>query len=159
MDPGQAFEAALGWNGDDYATYERDDRACVRAVFRGDTEDDERQMGAALDAWAAGMPGGRAKRIDVKGHPGLDACDPGKDVEIPLAKSSTDLLLLPNTWGYLEAESAAALGAEGSRCFARAILDGIGLDRLADPAQQDALVDEVQDKAPAAFSACGSGDR
>lgn len=159
MDPAQAFEAALGWNGDDYASYERGGTTCVRAVFRGDTEDDEREMSAALDAWAAGLPGGKAKRVDVKGHPGLDSCDPGEDVQIPLAKSSTDLLLLPNTWGYLEAETARALGPEGSRCFAQKILEGIGFDRLVDPAQQDALIEEVQAKASAASSACGSADR
>jgi hypothetical protein len=159
MDPAQAFEAALGWNGDAYASYERGGTTCVRAVFRGDTEDDERQMAAALDAWAAGLPGGKAKSIEVRGHPALDSCDPGADVQIPLAKSSTDLLLLPNTWGYLEAETAKALGPEGSRCFARKILDGIGFDRLVDPAQQDTLVEEVQAKAPEASSVCGSADR
>ena len=159
IDANTAFEAALGWGGDAYGTYTKGGRSCVRAVFRGDTETDETEMGEVIDAWAAAMPGGKAKRIDVDGHPGLDACDPGTAVDIPLAESSGDLLVLPNTWGYLEAETARGLGPEGSRCFARALLADIPYARLIDPAQQDALSAELETRAARSYSECESVDR
>jgi hypothetical protein len=159
LDPGVAFEAALGWAGDEYAVFERDDATCIRAVFRGDEEADEEQMGAALDQWAAAMPGGLARRIDVEGRPGLDACDPGPDVDLQVTGRSTDLLVLPNVWGYLVAEAVAQLGPEGSRCFADRILAVIPYDRLTDPDPGEALSEDVARAGSSAAVECASGDR
>jgi hypothetical protein len=159
LDPRVAFDAALGWGGDEYAVYERDDVTCIRAVFRGDTEDDEAQMGAALDEWAAALPGGQARRIDVDGRPGLDACDPGEDVDLQVTGRSLDLLILPNVWGYLEAEAVAQLGPEGARCFARRILDVVPYERLSDPDVDEELSEDIAQAGASAALECGSGDR
>jgi hypothetical protein len=160
IDPNVAFTAALGWGGDHYAVFERGGVTCTRAVFRGDTEQDEREMQAAIDTWLAALPGGKAKRIDVKGHPGFDACDPGPDVDMKVTGRSTDLLVLPNVWGYLVAEAAPDpdLGPSGARCFAAKVLDGLSYTELNDPSNEDALTAEVGRRATQAYLECGSGE-
>jgi hypothetical protein len=155
IDPVQAFEAALGWDGDAMGRVRDGDRTCVRAVYRGDTAEDEQQMAAAIDAWVAALPAGQARAIVRGDHPGFEACDPGPDVDLHVRDSSTDLLVLPNTWGYLQAEAARLLDADGLRCFARAMLQGVTVDALNDPAQQEQLRDQVQALAPTALQACG----
>ena len=159
LDPALALGAALGWGGDAYAVYERDDTTCIRAVFRGDTEDDEAEMGDALDAWAAAMPGGMARRIDVEGRPGLDACDPGPDVDLQVTGRSMDLLLLPNVRGYLVAEAVAQLGPEASRCFADRVLAVVPYDRLSDPELDEGLAEDVARASASAAVECVSGER
>lgn len=158
IDPNVAFTATIGWGGDHYAVFERDGATCTRAVFRGDTERDEDEMQAAIDDWIAALPGGKAKRIDIKGHPGFDTCDPGPDVDMQVTGRSTDLLVLPNVWGYLEAEAAPDLGPDGSRCFAAKVLDGISYTDLNDPAKEAALTEQVGQRAATAYVACGSGE-
>jgi hypothetical protein len=158
IDPSVAFAAALGWGGDHEALVERDGTTCTRAVFRGDTKADETEMGKALDLWLAALPGGKAHRITVEGHPGIDACDPGTDVDMKVTGRSTDVLVLPNVWGYLVAEAAPQLGPQGARCFARHILDGLTYQQLNDPAGQDALTKDVAHRAVGAYAACGSGE-
>jgi hypothetical protein len=154
IDPLQAFEAALGWNGDGLGRVREGGRACVRAVYRGDTEEDERQMADAIAAWAAALPAGQARAIERGGHPGFQACDPGPDVDLHVRDISRQLLVLPNTWGYLEAEASQVLDPAGDRCFARRVLEGITVDQLADPTQAAALTDRVQARASAAITAC-----
>ena len=55
----QALTAALGWGGDSYVAFDRDDVSCVRLDYAGDTPRDLDQMRAALRAWVAQGPGGR----------------------------------------------------------------------------------------------------
>jgi hypothetical protein len=157
IDPNVAFNAALGWGGDREALFDRNGTTCTRAVFRGDTNDDEKEMGAALDLWLAALPGGKARRITVKGHPGIEACDPGTNVDMKVTGRSTDVLVLPNVWGYLVADAAPHLGPEGARCYARQILAGFTYQQLNDPKGQDAISKEVAKRAVGAYRACGSG--
>ena len=156
IDPSVAFNATLGWAGDHYALFQRDGTTCVRAVFRGDTAKDEAEMGTALDLWVAALPGGKAKRIDVRGHPGFEACDPGPGVDMKVTGRSSDVLALPNAWGYLIAEAVPQLGPAGGRCFAAQILQGLSYKQLNDPVQQDALTKVVAERAVSAYGACGS---
>ena len=77
IDPTVAFNATLGWAGDHYALFQRDGATCTRAVFRGDTAKDEAGCAPPSTNGCAALPGGKATRIEVKGHPGFEACDPG----------------------------------------------------------------------------------
>jgi len=133
IDPKVAFEAALGWNGDAFAAFEKSGLTCVRAGFVGDGDDDEAQMSDALDAWADSMPGSRAKVIDVDGHPGLESCDPGEDEDMELTGRSETSLYLPSLWGYLVADAASALGPDDSRCYAQTVIDGLSYEEIIDP--------------------------
>ena len=94
-----AFEAALGWNGDAFAAYEQDGEVCVQAAFVGDTDEDEEEMAAALDAWAAAMVGDEAEVTEVDGHPGIKACDPGESIDLELTGRSRDVAVPPEPLG------------------------------------------------------------
>ena len=133
IDPKVAFTAALGWGGDAYATFERDNRTCMRAAFVGDTNRDEREMTAALDAWAKAMPGKLARAIDVGGHPGLEACDPGEATDMALSGRSDNALHLPSLWGYLVADAARAGDADVARCYALGVINGLTYEEIVDP--------------------------
>lgn len=159
IDSQLAFRAALGWGGDQYVQFERDDRTCVRAVFRGDTEEDEAEMATALEAWAAAMPGGLAKATSVKGRPTLDSCDVGPDVDLGVREISSQLLALPATFAYLESDVAPAVGVEASRCYARVLLEGVSVEQLTDDAQVEAVQRKVESNGIAARQRCGSGER
>jgi hypothetical protein len=154
MDPSVAFEAALGWDGDGMGRIDRDGRTCVRAVFRGDSEEDEEQMADAIAAWAAALPAHQGRAIQRGGRPGLEACDPGPDVDQQVPPRSRQLLTLPNTWGFLQAEVARVLPPSGIRCFARTVLTGITIDRLNDPTQLEPLRAQIRDRAQGALSRC-----
>lgn len=160
IDPALAFEAVLGWGGDRAVRYEEDGDTCVRVVFEGDTERDEAEMADAIEAWANAMPGDRAERVSADGRPGLQSCDPGPDADLQIRGISFDLLSLPATWAYLEAAATArGVGPDGSRCFARAVLEGTTYVELADPAAEEAIGRRLTDRFAAAYSRCGSGDR
>ena len=133
IDPKVAFEAALGWDGDHFAAYEQDEEVCVQAVFDGATADDEDEMAAALDAWRDAMPGDRAELVRVGGHPGIDTCDPGEDVDLELTGRSETSLYLPNLWGHLVADASTALDADGCRCYARTVIDELTYEQITDP--------------------------
>lgn len=154
IDPKVAFEATLGWGGDALAFYERDDQVCVRAGFIGDSARDEDEMAAALEAWAAAMPGGHAEASSIDGHPGLDACDPGEDVDLQLTNRSEDALALPSIWGFLVADAASVLDVEDTRCYARAVLDGLSFEQMTDPAGAAFEGDAFQQSLLEAFRSC-----
>jgi hypothetical protein len=154
IDPMVAFNATLGWDGDSYATFKRDGRSCVRAAFAGDSPDDEAQMAAALEQWAAAMPGGLAEAIDIDGHPGLESCDPGEDVDMALTGRSEDALYLPNLWGFLIADAVTELDADGARCYAHQVLDGLSYEQITDPEGTVFQGDSFQTTLMEAFQAC-----
>ena len=155
IDPKQAFDAALGWNGDDYVVYRDDGDVCVQAAFAGDTADDEEEMEAALDDWVAAMPGDAAEVIEVAGHPGIETCDPGESVDLELTGRSETSLYLPNLWGYLVADAArGALEPEQSRCYARTVVDGLSYDEITDPEGAAFSGDTFQSTLNDAFEAC-----
>lgn len=154
IDPMEAFQAALGWGGDAYASFRRDGVVCVRAVFRGDTAADEDEMIAALDDWVAAMPDGAAEFITVDGRPGFESCDPGSDVEIELRNQSTAALNVPALWGYLIADAANVVDAEGARCYASAVVGQLTFEEIIDPEgkafSDEAFVTKLQE----AFRGC-----
>jgi hypothetical protein len=155
IDPKVAFEAALGWAGDSYATFERDGRSCVRAAFAGDTAADEAEMADALAAWADAMPAGAARATEVDGQPALDSCDPGVDVEDPnLSGRSDDALFVPSLWGYLVADASSQLDADGARCYAGRVIDELTYEQMTDPEGAVFAEPELQDTLVAAYEAC-----
>ena len=108
--PRWRFDAALGWDGD-----------CVRGgrARRGDVRA-PRRSGATpkptRTRWPTRWPSGstpclvgRPRSIEVDGHPVLEACDPGEDLDLELTGRSETSLFLPNLWGYLVADAASAV--------------------------------------------------
>lgn len=154
IDPKVAFEAARGWNGDDFAAFERDGITCVRLGFIGDQTRDEDEMGAAIDQWVEAMPGGEARRRNIDGHPGIEACDPGEDVDMALTGRSDTSLYLPSLWGSLVAEAAPTLGIDGARCMAREVVDHLTYEQIADPDGNTLNSDGFQTVLRDAVAAC-----
>lgn len=154
IDPKVAFDAALGWAGDAYAIFKANGRTCVRAVFTGDRSSDEKEMASALRAWASEMPGGRAEVIDVDGHPGLHACDPGTDVDMALSGRAEDALYVPSLWSYLVADAATELDEDGSRCYAHGVIDTLTYEQMTDPTGAAYDGDEFQSTLNRAFEDC-----
>jgi len=154
IDPKVAFEAALGWDGDRFAAVERNGTTCVRAVFAGDTEDDEVQMAAALDDWLAAMPGDGVELDEVGGHPMLESCDPGEDLDLELTGRSETSLYLPSLWGYLVADAASTLEPQDARCYARTVVDSLAYDEIIDPEGAALAGDTFQQTLTDAFETC-----
>lgn len=154
IDPKVAFEATLGWGGDAFAGFERGKRSCLRAAFDGDTERDEREMASALTEWAAAMPGGRVKVTETDGHPTVEACDPGPDVDMAVTNRSEDALYLPTLWGFLVADAASAVDADAARCYAGQVVAGLTWEQISDPEGAVFQTDAFQELATEAFASC-----
>ncbi|MEX2294344.1 MAG: hypothetical protein WD691_11205 [Acidimicrobiales bacterium] len=154
IDPKVAFAAALGWAGDAYATFERDDRSCIRAVFAGDTRRDEREMAAALEDWASAMPGELAEVIEVDGHPGLESCDPGESTDMALSGRGAKALFVPSLWGYLVADAARGADPQQARCYALRVIDGLTYEQIVDPDGEVFAGDAFQGLVDDSIAAC-----
>ena len=100
------------------------------------------------------MVGGKAEAIEVDGHPGLKACDPGTDVDLELTGRSESSLYLPNLWGYLVADATKALDPEQSRCYARTVMGGLTYEQITDPDGKTFSGDDFQGRLQDAFDAC-----
>ncbi|MEO7571366.1 MAG: hypothetical protein ABIX10_02925, partial [Acidimicrobiales bacterium] len=154
IDPKVAFDATLGWGGDRFAAVERDGVTCVRAVFAGDTTDDEAEMTAALEEWADAMPGDGAEVGEVDGHPVLESCDPGEDLDLELTGRSETSLYLPSLWGYLVADAASVLEVDEARCYARTVIDGLSYEEIIDPEGATLGGSDFQQTLTDAFETC-----
>lgn len=154
IDPKVAFDAVLGWDGDAYATFARNGSSCVRAGFAGDTTHDEQELRAALQTWVAALPGGKAKALDVGGHPGFEACDPGTAIDLALTGRDQNALFLPSLWGYLIADGARALDPNRARCYAHAVIDKLSYEQIADPKGAAFQGDAFQTQLNDAFQSC-----
>jgi hypothetical protein len=154
IDPKAAFGAALGWNGDSFAAVERDGSTCVRIAFDGDSEEDEDEMASALADWVDAMPGDAAEVLEVAGHPALESCDPGEDLDLELTGRSESSLYLPSLWGYLIADAAREVGPDEARCYAQEVIDGLAYEDIVDPEGTAFSGEEFQSTLTKAFEAC-----
>jgi hypothetical protein len=154
IDPKVAFEAARGWDGDAFGSVERDGATCVRVAFVGEDGDEEDEMAAALGDWVEAMPGRGAELDEVDGHPVVQSCDPGEDVDLELTDRSESSLFLPSLWGYLVADAASVLDAGEARCYARTVVDGLTYEQITDPEGVAFAGEEFQETLGAAFESC-----
>jgi hypothetical protein len=157
IDAKQALHAALGWNGSAYGGYERDGRHCIRAVFNGEDEGEDSEMRDALTAWRGELPDvllPLVEVVDVDGHPGVDACDPGEDVDVLGRDRSDDLLVLPAVHAFLEADGASVLDPVETRCYAGKVIDAYSTEELLDPNGAVFTDDAFEDTAIEAVATC-----
>ncbi len=154
IDPKVAFEATLGWDGDQFAAVERDGVTCVRAAFAGSSEDDEDEMAAALEKWVAAMPGDAAEVDEVGGHPVVESCDLGEDIDLELTGRSETSLYLPSLWGYLVADASSTFDVHEARCYAQTVVDGLTYEEISDPESIALAGDTFQETLTDAFESC-----
>ncbi len=97
----------------------------------------------------------QARVIDVDGHPGLESCDPGSDVEDPnLSGRSDEALLLASLWGYLVADAATVLDPDGARCYAQRVIEGLTYEQITDREGAAFQDPDFQASLLEAFEAC-----
>ncbi len=99
--PAQALQAADGWGGDAYVTYQQAGKTCMRIAWRGDTDTDRTEMHDALDAWVAALPSGMAKVTENGAQLLVETCDPGSDSGIQISGNSMDALSMIEVRSYL----------------------------------------------------------
>jgi hypothetical protein len=131
LPPKQALEAADGWGGDSYASYERDGVSCVRINYRGDTPQDLTQMQSALQAWTAKLPKAPVKLKRQDQTLAFQSCDPGKNAARVAGGKSSDALAFALTRTYL----SLALVKQGApvpvaRCAAGRLVGEFSLAQL-----------------------------
>ncbi len=111
-------------------------------------------MEAALEHWIESIPAGGADLLEVGGHPVIEACDPGDDVDLDLTGRSESSLFLPNLWGYLVADASSALDASEARCYARTVVEELTYEEIIDPEGAAFAGDAFDAELQAAFDAC-----
>lgn len=130
VDPKLALRALDGFGGDAFVTFERGDTVCVRARFQGDTNADNAQMLAALEAWRDAMPEGTVR---VERNPAaidFESCDPGPSVAPVTGRGSTALLFPLVRSGFaVEALAAGATRTE-AECAGRGVVDELSIEDL-----------------------------
>jgi hypothetical protein len=91
--PAEALQAANGWGGDSYVTYELQNRSCIKVNWVGDSRQDVTAMQDALNTWVNAMAGD-AQYSNENGIVTLSACDPGTGASITTGRSKDAMALL-----------------------------------------------------------------
>jgi hypothetical protein len=126
----QALDAILGWGGDAYVNFLRDERSCVVLDVVGDSDEDSAELRTALDAWVAAAPAGSASVSQQARRVRLESCDPGVDAEAGTGSAIGSLTLLA-TRSFVVAD-AIEQGAPASfaSCYARAVVSAFTVEEL-----------------------------
>lgn len=158
-DMSTALNAAFGWGGDSYVAVDSGKDLCVRLAFQGDTDDDNTEMAAALQRWAAAAPDAR-REVAVRGKVvTVNACDPGAETPIALAGKAPESLLGPRT----VVEVAGMAHEDGrsfteGRCIGMTFVSNLTLEQLESllqaPATDQALQADFANRLSAASAAC-----
>jgi hypothetical protein len=127
--PVEALDAVAGWGGDTAITYRSGQRSCVAVAAQGDTPEDDAQLRAAFEDWAAAGPANSARVADGPGNAvSLRSCQ--STSEDDAAAVTTDpreaLMLLDSraffTWQAMEIEGDGVDDALAqSDCLVRAL--------------------------------------
>lgn len=120
VDAMTALDAADGWAGDRWVAFDLGGRTCTRVAWIGDTERDTTEMRAALERWAAAVPGGDG-RVTVDGDAVVvTSCDPGADALLDTANVDAAIATaVARTAAYTQvAALLEATDAEHAWCLA-----------------------------------------
>ncbi len=130
----QALTAALGWGGDSYVAFDRDDVSCVRLDYAGDTPRDLDQMRAALRAWVAQGPEGQATVRRAGSSLVFESCDPGSGAASVAAGRSMDAVTLAVSRTYLSTTLVkSGMDTVAARCSAARLVRALTVAQLNNP--------------------------
>ena len=77
----RALDAAYGWGGDTFVTYDRNATSCVKVAYGADRPRDLAEMQSALEAWSRRAPDGEGVTVRRRGpHLLVRSCVPGTAV-------------------------------------------------------------------------------
>jgi hypothetical protein len=157
IDPVDALAAVDGWGGDGFRAYDDDGRTCAVLRFVGETRPATERMAAALDEWAAAMPGEADARVH-RAAERVDAvtCDPGPDADAIEGKGrSQETIAVIAVRSELASQVLRGGGTDDqARCFSRGILSSIEPDLLLTTEPTPAQLAELQRLAQQQVVAC-----
>ncbi|HEV2809508.1 MAG TPA: hypothetical protein VGV93_03815 [Acidimicrobiales bacterium] len=155
LDSRQALRATDGWGGDSYVAFDRDDRACVRSAFRGDTPADTNEMATALEQWSSSVPANDASVSRRGDDVVLESCDPGTDGKADGGGGAEQALLYPVTRTYFTL-GALQSGADQAlaRCIGTQFVLGLTTAELLDFSEVLADPQALADQSQRAAAAC-----
>jgi hypothetical protein len=152
IDPFDAFDAAAGWRGDGYTTYELEGRVCTDAVIAGDSAADTDELERAFEAWAAALPSVDPTVRRAGDTVTVSACDPGPEASLDLTGHGARALTIPATRAFIGSDGLAYGDTEEvSRCVADDLVRRYTLDEMESPE----IPADAADRLDASLEACG----
>lgn len=151
--------AVEGWGGDVLRTYAADDgRVCVAYSVTGDDAADTDELETALTQWAEGIETASASRDgDVVT---MTSCDPSDALPPSAHRSETGAatqVLMVRASLINEAATFAGLDIDTATCVADAVVDELGVDRVAQIAEDVDSASEPDPELLDAFSGAVGG--
>ncbi len=134
IDPVVALDAADGWGNGRWATYDDDDRTCVRGLVASDTDEDADELVAALEDWVAASPPEADTRLVEDGDvPLVESCDPG-DAAVVANDRALDVLQVPalRAQFMVEAVQFGGLDLDAAWDYGHCVVSGIDYQQLVD---------------------------
>ena len=129
IDALDALDAALGWDGDAYLSYQQDGRTCVDLLVAGEDDTAATRLRDAFTAWAAAGPDGTAEVSGQGRDTLLHACDPAGAAVAP--HSAMDALTLVAVRSDVVAGGLADSGDENLvGCFTGVMLHEFTVEEL-----------------------------
>ena len=107
--PVEALDAVAGWGGDTAITYRSGQRSCVAVAAQGDTPEDDAQLRAAFEDWAAAGPANSARWPTVGNAVSLRSCQSTSEDDAAAVTTDPQALMLLDsraffTWQAMEIE-------------------------------------------------------
>lgn len=156
LDAKLALDASEGWGGGRVVGFTRGVKDCVRVVLVGDTTNDTREIGAALDSWASRVTGGTTVVESAGEVVSLAACDTGQATEPTREKLDAAITMLSNRNWLMVSFVDTELRSGSARCIADLLVVDAQVVPLLDKdeltAEEEALLTE---RAVTHGAACG----
>jgi hypothetical protein len=135
--PDVAVRAANGWGGDAWATYEFQDRDCLRIQWTGDSREDVDELSQAAAAWVTAMPPGGAQYTNENGVITLSTCDPGSGEPITTGTSADTFAFVALRASVFADQLTQDKAVDAAWCVADQAANGSTLEEARDPGVLD----------------------
>jgi hypothetical protein len=133
-----ALEAADGWAGDAYVTFERDDRVCMRVSIASVDDNAARELEQLLQEWGEASPPASVEVTRDGETVTFVSCDPGSENKAPELDFVGEIMAVPQARAEIGVEFLMQ-GAppDIARCISGKIVGEYAIEDLysADPAQ------------------------
>ena len=133
-----ALEAADGWAGDAYVTFERDDRVCMRVSVASADDGAARELEQLLQEWGDASPAASVEVTRDGETVTFVSCDPGSENEAPELDFVGEIMAVPQARAEIGVEfMTQGAPPEIARCISGKIVGEYSIEDLysADPAQ------------------------
>ncbi|RPI11833.1 MAG: hypothetical protein EHM63_00965 [Actinobacteria bacterium] len=133
-----ALEAADGWGGDAYVTFERDDRVCMRVSVAGVDDRAASELENLLQEWGDASPAAGVEVTRDARTVTFVSCDPGSENDAPELDFAGEIMAVPLARAEIGVEFMTQGAPPGvARCISGKIVGAYSVEDLysADPAQ------------------------